>query len=37
VIGRRFDDIGVLKIAGLLEIVRPKQKSWPELPAFTPP
>ena len=33
VIGRRFDDLGVLKLASLLEKMRPPQKAWPELKA----
>jgi aspartyl-tRNA(Asn)/glutamyl-tRNA(Gln) amidotransferase subunit A len=28
-IGRRFDDIGVLRISRLIERIRPKQKDWP--------
>jgi aspartyl-tRNA(Asn)/glutamyl-tRNA(Gln) amidotransferase subunit A len=28
-IGRRFDDIGVLRISRLIEHIRPKQKDWP--------
>ncbi|MBI3374186.1 MAG: amidase [Betaproteobacteria bacterium] len=31
VIGRRFDDLGVLKLSRLLEKLRPAQKAWPEL------
>jgi aspartyl-tRNA(Asn)/glutamyl-tRNA(Gln) amidotransferase subunit A len=30
VIGRRFDDAGVLRISLLLEEVRPQQRPWPE-------
>jgi aspartyl-tRNA(Asn)/glutamyl-tRNA(Gln) amidotransferase subunit A len=30
VIGRRFDDRGVLKLSRLLETLRPAQKPWPE-------
>lgn len=30
VIGRRFDDIGVLRFSSLLETLRPKQRPWPE-------
>jgi aspartyl-tRNA(Asn)/glutamyl-tRNA(Gln) amidotransferase subunit A len=33
VIGRRFDDLGVLRLASLLETMRPPQKAWPELKA----
>jgi aspartyl-tRNA(Asn)/glutamyl-tRNA(Gln) amidotransferase subunit A len=29
-IGRRFDDAGVLKLARLMEKIRPQQKPWPE-------
>jgi aspartyl-tRNA(Asn)/glutamyl-tRNA(Gln) amidotransferase subunit A len=29
-IGRRFDDAGVLKLARLLEKIRPPQRAWPE-------
>jgi aspartyl-tRNA(Asn)/glutamyl-tRNA(Gln) amidotransferase subunit A len=32
VIGRRFDDAGVLKLSRVLETLRPAQKPWPELP-----
>jgi aspartyl-tRNA(Asn)/glutamyl-tRNA(Gln) amidotransferase subunit A len=31
VIGRRFDDAGVLKVARLMETLRPQQKAWPEV------
>ncbi len=30
VIGRRFDDAGVLRLARLLEQMRPRQNAWPE-------
>jgi Asp-tRNA(Asn)/Glu-tRNA(Gln) amidotransferase A subunit family amidase len=30
VIGRRFDDAGVLRISRLLEKLRPAQRDWPE-------
>jgi aspartyl-tRNA(Asn)/glutamyl-tRNA(Gln) amidotransferase subunit A len=30
-IGRRFDDAGVLKLARLVEQLRPAQRAWPEL------
>jgi aspartyl-tRNA(Asn)/glutamyl-tRNA(Gln) amidotransferase subunit A len=30
VIGRRFDDLGVLRLARALEQMRPAQKTWPE-------
>ena len=33
VIGRRFDDLGVLRLASLLERMRPPQKAWPRLNA----
>jgi Asp-tRNA(Asn)/Glu-tRNA(Gln) amidotransferase A subunit family amidase len=29
VIGRRFDDAGVLRVSRLLEQLRPAQKAWP--------
>ena len=29
VIGRRFDDVGVLRLCGLLETLRPAQRPWP--------
>jgi aspartyl-tRNA(Asn)/glutamyl-tRNA(Gln) amidotransferase subunit A len=29
-IGKRFDDAGVLKLARLVERLRPPQRSWPE-------
>jgi aspartyl-tRNA(Asn)/glutamyl-tRNA(Gln) amidotransferase subunit A len=31
-IGRRFDDLGVLRLARALEGLRPAQRSWPALP-----
>ena len=31
VIGNRFDDIGVLRLARALEQMRPKQRAWPEI------
>ena len=31
VIGRRFDDLGVLRLSRLLEKLRPAQRAWPEL------
>ena len=34
-IGKRFDDAGVLKLARLIEQIRPAQRSWPELPGYT--
>ena len=30
VIGKRFDDVGVLRLSRALEQLRPKQKAWPE-------
>jgi Asp-tRNA(Asn)/Glu-tRNA(Gln) amidotransferase A subunit family amidase len=30
VIGKRFDDIGVLRFAQLLEQLRPGQRPWPQ-------
>ncbi|HJS78393.1 MAG TPA: amidase [Burkholderiales bacterium] len=30
IIGRRFDDVGVLKLSNLLEKLRPRQHPWPE-------
>ena len=30
VIGRRFDDLGVLRLASLLEKMRPPQRAWPD-------
>jgi len=30
VIGRRFDDLGVLRLSRLIENLRPEQKAWPE-------
>jgi aspartyl-tRNA(Asn)/glutamyl-tRNA(Gln) amidotransferase subunit A len=30
-IGRRFDDVGVLKLARAIELLRPLQKPWPDL------
>ena len=32
VIGRRFDDLGVLRLARALESLRPAQRPWPALP-----
>jgi aspartyl-tRNA(Asn)/glutamyl-tRNA(Gln) amidotransferase subunit A len=31
VIGRRFDDAGVLRLCRLLETLRPRQREWPQL------
>jgi len=31
VIGKRFDDAGVLRLSRLLETLRPKQRPWPQL------
>jgi aspartyl-tRNA(Asn)/glutamyl-tRNA(Gln) amidotransferase subunit A len=31
VIGRRFDDLGVLRLSRLIERLRPAQRAWPEL------
>jgi aspartyl-tRNA(Asn)/glutamyl-tRNA(Gln) amidotransferase subunit A len=31
VIGKRFDDVGVLRLSSLLETLRPRQRPWPEL------
>ncbi|HEY5899805.1 MAG TPA: amidase [Burkholderiales bacterium] len=33
IIGHRFDDAGVMKLARLIEKLRPPQKAWPQLPA----
>jgi len=30
VIGRRFDDLGVLRLARALEQLRPAQRAWPD-------
>ena len=30
IIGRRFDDAGVLRLARLVEQLRPAQRAWPE-------
>jgi Asp-tRNA(Asn)/Glu-tRNA(Gln) amidotransferase A subunit family amidase len=30
-VGRRFDDAGVLRLARLIEALRPAQRPWPEL------
>jgi aspartyl-tRNA(Asn)/glutamyl-tRNA(Gln) amidotransferase subunit A len=30
IVGRRFDDAGVLRLAGLVERLRPAQRRWPE-------
>ena len=32
IIGRRFDDAGVMRIARVLELLRPAQRAWPEPP-----
>jgi len=32
IVGRRFDDLGVLRLARALEDLRPAQKAWPDLP-----
>jgi len=31
VVGKRFDDLGVLRLSSLLETLRPQQRPWPEL------
>ena len=31
IVGRRFDDHGVLRLARLIETLRPAQRAWPEL------
>ena len=31
IIGRRFDDLGVLRLSRALEQMRPAQKAWPEI------
>ncbi len=31
IIGRRFDDLGVLRLSRVLEQMRPAQKAWPEV------
>jgi aspartyl-tRNA(Asn)/glutamyl-tRNA(Gln) amidotransferase subunit A len=30
-VGRRFDDAGVLRLARAMERLRPPQKPWPEM------
>jgi aspartyl-tRNA(Asn)/glutamyl-tRNA(Gln) amidotransferase subunit A len=30
-IGKRFDDAGVLRLASLVETLRPQQRPWPQL------
>jgi len=30
VVGQRFDDLGVLRLARLLELIRPAQRAWPQ-------
>ena len=30
IIGKRFDDAGVLKVCRLIEKLRPEQRSWPQ-------
>ena len=30
IIGHRFDDLGVLRMAGAYEVLRPAQRVWPE-------
>ena len=32
-IGQRFDDLGVMRLARLVEQIRPAQKAWPEPPS----
>lgn len=32
VIGQRFDDLGVMRLARLIEQIRPEQRAWPEPP-----
>jgi aspartyl-tRNA(Asn)/glutamyl-tRNA(Gln) amidotransferase subunit A len=31
IVGRRFDDLGVLRLAGAWEEMRPDRRPWPEL------
>jgi aspartyl-tRNA(Asn)/glutamyl-tRNA(Gln) amidotransferase subunit A len=31
-VGKRFDDLGVLRLAKLVETLRPPQRAWPDLP-----
>jgi aspartyl-tRNA(Asn)/glutamyl-tRNA(Gln) amidotransferase subunit A len=31
-VGKRFDDAGVLSLASLAEALRPRQRGWPEPP-----
>jgi aspartyl-tRNA(Asn)/glutamyl-tRNA(Gln) amidotransferase subunit A len=31
-IGQRFDDLGVMRLARLVEQLRPAQNAWPEPP-----
>ena len=33
VIGQRFDDVGVLRLSRALELLRPAQQPWPQVPA----
>ncbi len=32
VVGQRFDDLGVLRLSRMLELLRPPQRAWPEMP-----
>jgi aspartyl-tRNA(Asn)/glutamyl-tRNA(Gln) amidotransferase subunit A len=31
IVGRRFDDLGVLRLSRALEQMRPAQRAWPSL------
>jgi aspartyl-tRNA(Asn)/glutamyl-tRNA(Gln) amidotransferase subunit A len=33
IVGKRFDDAGVLGLARLLERIRPAQRAWPAIPS----
>ena len=33
IIGRRFDDLGVLQVAHAFELIREPQRAWPQPPA----
>jgi Asp-tRNA(Asn)/Glu-tRNA(Gln) amidotransferase A subunit family amidase len=33
IVGRRFDDLGVLRMASAYETLRPPQRTWPEAPS----
>ncbi|HKB52974.1 MAG TPA: amidase family protein, partial [Ramlibacter sp.] len=33
IVGKRFDDLGVLQVARAFELIRPPQRPWPQPPS----